>query len=173
MEKTMRRTMETNRKSGASDQRLVVMPQDRQRRRVPNAAGRTELFAEFVDESRRNSHTHIYAISTNRERAQERNPAQRNPSLPDAAAGRAPAAALAFAGTAFSVTGVADRPGRGARRGGLGWRITTAIKLGVGASGCMAVPKGLEPLTFGLGRQMSYLIPLQNSKICLSFVSRI
>jgi hypothetical protein len=37
----------------------------------------------------------------------------------------------------------------------------------------MAVPTGLEPLTFGLGRQMSYLIPLQNSKICLSFVSRI
>jgi hypothetical protein len=43
----------------------------------------------------------------------------------------APAAALAFAGTAFSVTGVPIARGRGARRGGLGWRITTAIKLGV------------------------------------------
>ena len=123
--------METNRKSGASDQRPVVMPEDRQRRRIPNAAGRTELFAEFVDESRRNSHTHIYVTSTNRERAQERNPTRRNPSLPDAAAGRGAGRGSGLRRHRILGHRRADRPGRGARRGGLGWRITTAIKLGV------------------------------------------
>ena len=169
----MRRTMETNRKSGASDQRPVVMPEDRQRRRIPNAAGRTELFAEFVDESRRNSHTHIYVTSTNRERAQERNPTRRNPSLPDAAAGRGAGRGSGLRRHRILGHRRADRPGtrRSSRRPRLAHHDGDQARRR--ASGCMAVPKGLEPLTFGLGRQMSYLIPLQNSKICLSFVSRI
>jgi hypothetical protein len=57
----------------ASSQRQVVTPEDRQRRCAREAARRTELFAEFVNKPGRNSHTLIYAISTNRERAQELN----------------------------------------------------------------------------------------------------
>src|SRR5580658_645286 len=56
----------------ASDQCPVVTPKDTDAAHETLTGGR-ELSAEFPDESGRNSHTLIYAISTNSEHAQQAN----------------------------------------------------------------------------------------------------
>ena len=56
----------------ASDQCPVVTPKDTDAAHETLTGGR-ELSAEFPDESERNSHTLIYAISTNSEHAQQAN----------------------------------------------------------------------------------------------------
>jgi hypothetical protein len=57
----------------ARDQLSVVGPEDGNGAARESLSGGPSLLAESADEPGRNSHTLIYAISTNSERAQERN----------------------------------------------------------------------------------------------------